>query len=156
MDWRTPRHVVDRVEAVGPILLDPCTSEDNPVDADRFFTPDDDGLKKSWYVYARGGVCYVNPPYGRELPVWTAKCRDQAALGCQIIALVPSRTDTRWWQECFADCAAVALWRGRITFEGAPSPAPFPSCLFYWGESTWLFERTFRDVARVIRGGGGV
>lgn len=152
MDWETPDCVLERVRSVAPITLDPCTTDENPTDAITSFSPGSHvpSLDARWRNYVAHGLVYVNPPYGRALPIWMAKCREQAALGTQIIALVPSRTDTRWWGECYDDCAAVALWRGRLTFRGAPSPAPFPSCLFYWGERSWAFGRAFRDVARVV------
>lgn len=100
-----------------------------------------------------GGLIFVNCPYGRELPLWLGKCREEAQLATPIIALVPARTDTSWWHACAEDCDAIALWRGRLTFEGAPASAPFPSCLFYWGDRASSFKRAFRDVASVIPGG---
>ena len=148
MDWCTPSCVLERVRRVGVIVLDPCTMPDNPCDALQWC--DSDGLDVEW----GDGLTYVNPPYGRELPRWLAKCRVEAGAGAEIIALVPSRTDTAWWHASAEDCDAIAFWRGRLTFEGAPAPAPFPSCLFYWGHRTGVFKRAFRDVARVIPGGG--
>lgn len=147
MDWQTPDSVLELVRQFAPIVLDPCTSSDNPTGAHSFITCG--GLEERWYE--AGGLVYVNPPYGRELPRWADKCRLEAKLGASIILLVPSRTDTRWWHACEADCAAFALWRGRMTFKGAPSTAPFPSCLFYWGDRAWSFARTFEHVAKVIR-----
>lgn len=154
MDWRTPVEVLDRVKYVDDIALDPCTSLDDPCGAAALFTLEcgHDGLVLGWTGY--GGLVYVNCPYGRELPRWVAKAVAEARLGAEIILLVPSRTDTRWWGWAYDSCQAVALWRGRLTFAGAPAPAPFPSCLFYWGDRQGRFKRAFADRARVIPGGG--
>lgn len=154
MDWVTPQCVLERVRRVDDIALDPCTTLDNPCEASAVFTLErhDDGLTLGWGGY--GGLVYTNPPYGRELPRWAAKATAEARLGAEIILLVPSRTDTRWWGWSYDSCQAIAFWKGRLTFAGAPAPAPFPSCLFYWGERQGRFKRAFSDAARVIPGGG--
>lgn len=159
MDWRTPQCVLERVRCVDDIALDPCTTHDNPCEASAIFVLERagsrggcDGLLLGWCGY--GGLVYANTPYGRELPRWVAKTVQEARLGAEIILLVPSRTDTRWWGWAYDACQAVAFWKGRLTFAGAPAPAPFPSCLFYFGERQGRFKRAFGDAARVIPGGG--
>ena len=37
-----------------------------------FFTEKDDGLSLPWR-----GTVFLNPPYGRELPVWISKARSE-------------------------------------------------------------------------------
>lgn len=147
-DWRTPGPVLERVRKVGPIGLDPCTARDNPTRARiAFFRR---GLELPWQGH---GLVYVNPPYGRELPAWVTKVVEESWAGSEIILLVPARTDTRWWGQAYAASASVALWRGRLTFEGAPAPAPFPSCLFYLGPRPHGFDHAFEDKAHIIAGG---
>lgn len=146
-DWQTPECVLERVRRVGPIDIDPCTSADNPAGAARYYTPSHDGLAQSWY--APGGIAYVNPPYSRCLD-WIAKCAAEAERGCQIIALVPARTDTRWWQHCWT-ADAICFWRGRLKFVGAPASAPFPSAIVYWGREPEKFEAAFGDAGKVVR-----
>jgi site-specific DNA-methyltransferase (adenine-specific) len=153
MTWQTPECVLERVRKLGPIALDPCTNADNPVGAERFYTPRDFGLSKPWAEDAAGGLVYVNSPYGRELPEWVVKCVAEAALGAEMVALVPSRTDTRWFNAALDSCQALAFWRGRVKFRGAKDCAPFPSALFYWGARQWEFAVAFRDVCRVSVGG---
>ena len=46
--------------------------------------------------------------------------------------LIPARTDTLWFREAFEhvqNVSDVQFLSGRITFEGASNPAPFPSCV---------------------------
>jgi DNA N-6-adenine-methyltransferase (Dam) len=145
-DWCTPPRVLERVRRVDAIALDPCTSPANPCGAEASYSLH--GLSLPWW-----GLAYVNPPYGRELPVWADKVIEEAARNVEIIMLVPSRTDTRWWGKAFEACQACAFWRGRITFVGAPAPAPFPSCLFYFGTRRRRFSLAFRDVSRIVSGG---
>lgn len=147
-DWCTPPLVLDRVRRVGPIALDPCTSPANPCGAEASYSLH--GLSLPWW-----GLAFVNPPYGRELVKWADKVVEEAARGIEIIMLVPSRTDTRWWGHAFEAAQACALWRGRITFVGAPSAAPFPSCLFYFGARRRRFSLAFKDVCRIVSAGRG-
>jgi hypothetical protein len=48
--------------------------------------------------------------------------------GAIIVALVPARTDTRWWHEHVAQ-HEVEFLPGRLRFGGAKHSAPFPSAI---------------------------
>lgn len=153
--WNTPRWFIDRIEkALGRIALDPCSNSWSEVRAAREFRLErgKDGLSLPWR-----GLTYVNPPYGRAIAVWTARCADQAGEGAEVIALVPSRTDTAWWQAAARSCQAVVLWRGRFKFmtQGKEAdPAPFPSSVFYFGQRGDLFLAEFGNDGIVVMGGG--
>jgi hypothetical protein len=128
-DWETPDEVLDLVREVfgGEIDLDPCSVKGNPTGAGEHFYPPLDGLAMSWH-----GRVFLNPPYGRALPAWVKKASTERA---DTIGLVPARPDTRWFQDWCAPptgADAVCFWRGRLTFKGAPHPAPFPSALVLW------------------------
>ena len=92
-------------------------------------TADDDGLTHEWH-----GTVYMNPPYGRDIPRWTAKARVETILGraSPVIGLVPARTDTRWWHGDIAGVADAWLIKGRLSFGDGLQPAPFPSALALW------------------------
>ena len=131
-DWQSPDNLLELVREVGEIVLDPCTVASNPCRARRILV-DPQGLKERWTRYACGGLIYANPPYGRVLPGWVNKVVEESHRGATIILLVPSRTDTEWFQRAYGSCSALCLWSGRLTFRGAPDPAPFPSALFFFG-----------------------
>lgn len=139
-DWNTPDELLNLVRRVGPIGLDPCSNAASIVRAAVEWTEADDGLARDWRGY---GLVFVNPPYGRLIAPWTAKLRVEGARGVEAIALLPARTDTRWWQEDVATADAICFWRGRLTFLGAPDPAPFPSAIAYWGPRPAAFRRAF-------------
>jgi hypothetical protein len=97
---------------------------------------------------------YVNPPYGRVIGDWMEKCADGAA---EVVALVPSRTDAKWWQRAAFACSALILWRGRISFltRGRKAmPAPFPSSVFYFGPRGRAFIDEFADSGFIAKGHG--
>lgn len=146
--WQTPDCVLDRVRRIGPIGLDPCTVGGNPTNARAFYTPQEDGLECSWQTFS-GHVIYVNPPYGRGIGPWVDKCREASLDGEIVVALLPARTDTRWFPW---DADALCFWRGRLKFRGAPAPAPFPSVVAFWGGPLprQFFKLAFEDAGTVV------
>ncbi len=136
--WQTPDDLVDKVRAaLGWIALDPCTVTSNPTGARCFFTEADDGLSHPWV-----DGFYCNPPYGRELPKWSAHIAKQDREG---IVLTAARTDTRWFHELWEWSDMRLLIKGRLRFKGAPAKAPFPSILFYRGPHPRVFANVFKD-----------
>ncbi len=133
--WHTPPALLEKLyEVFGAFDLDPCSPTTDkrraPVRARLHFTAEDNGLALPWM-----GQVFVNPPYGRQLPFWTAKARGEVQDGRanMVIALIPARTDTRWWHRDIAGIADVLMLRGRLRFGGSESAAPFPSALTIWG-----------------------
>lgn len=161
MGWQTPDNVLALVRQVAPIALDPCTTEDNPTGAKVWaFLPEIDGLQLVngefgwWGSMARelNGLVYVNPPYGRAIEGWMKRCQIEAEKGAEIVALVPARTDTRWFHSSCAlpRAQAICFWKGRLTFRGAPTCAPFPSALVYWGPRPERFAEVFSPYGFVV------
>jgi len=136
--WETPPELVAALESVfGRFDLDPCAASADAakarVKARVRLTMQDDGLGVPW----RGRV-FVNPPYGRQLGAWVAKCAGEAAAGALVVGLVPARTDTRWWHAHIAGTADVFMLRGRLRFGDGTMPAPFPSAVVVWGANAAL------------------
>ena len=89
-DWSTPSEFYNKLDSVFNFTLDPC-SDDHNHKTDKYFTESEDGLSKSW----DGERVFMNPPYGREIGKWVKKASETKGL---VVCLVPSRTDTKWWQ----------------------------------------------------------
>lgn len=144
MDWQTPDKLLDVVRNVAPIGLDPCTVIENPTGALYVCAHDCgmDGLTYDWITLCSADqIIYVNPPYGRALASWVTKCRAEAREGANVILLCPARTDTRWFPW---DASRICFLKGRLTFKGAPAPAPFPSAVALW---TYSFDIRDRFVS---------
>lgn len=118
----TPQDFFDKLNEEFHFDLDVCATAENAKCA-KFFTKDDDGLNQLWR-----GVCWMNPPYGREIGVWMKKAHESAQEGATVVCLVPARTDTRWWHE-YAIQHEVRFIRGRLKFGDAKNSAPFPSAV---------------------------
>lgn len=143
--WNTPECVLELVRKVGPIALDPCSNADSIVGARAEWT--DNGLSADWNT--ADGIVYVNPPYGRCIGEWVECCR-RTGQTSEVIALLPARTDARWFQHVWT-ARAICFWRGRIRFLGAPSSAPFPSVVAYWGSNAVRFANAFAGAGHVVR-----
>jgi phage N-6-adenine-methyltransferase len=133
--WTTPAHVMEKLYQVfGVFDLDPCsptrTRRGAPVKAKIYYTAEDNGLSLDWC-----GHVFLNPPYGRYLKVWIAKAYQETKSGRahSVTALIPARTDTRFWHDHIARRAHVFLLRGRLSFGAGEEAAPFPSALVVWG-----------------------
>lgn len=158
--WTTPPDVLERLYGVvgGGFTLDPCSPVRSgpraPVRARIRYTEEDDGLHRPWV-----GTVFVNPPYGRSLPQWTSKARQEAEAGWAslVIGLVPARTDTRWWHADIAGRADVFLLKGRLAFGDGAAAAPFPSAVVVWGataEYRMRMKQAFPDAWHVVASGG--
>jgi DNA N-6-adenine-methyltransferase Dam len=103
---------------------------------------------------AAGESCFSNPAWGRGFtPGLNAVIRAFRVLasdhGSMVVALIPSRTDVRWWHDDVLGWASVLDIRGRITYDAPDgsgpvkswnkkkqrwevSPAKFPTCVAIW------------------------
>lgn len=133
--WHTPPEILEILYGVfRQFDLDPCSPSSDrriaPVKARVRFTIADDGLSLPWF-----GRVFMNPPYGRELPRWTAKARKEvAAQRARVVAaILPSRTDTRWWHTDLVGHAHIGFLQGRIRFGDGAQAAPFGSAIVVWG-----------------------
>ena len=147
-DWQTPDVVLHLVRQLGPIGVDPCTTAANPVQALHWLH--EGGLEADWLALSkRYGPTFANPPYGRELPPWVAKCATEGERGAEVVMLVPHRPDTGWFDLAIRSANAICEWKGRLRFKGAEHSEPFPSALLYWGPRPWLFCHVFARQGRV-------
>ena len=92
-EWETPLELFAELNREFNFTLDVAALPDNakcPV----FYTPGEDGLAQEWQ-----GVCWMNPPYGREIGKWIRKAYEESLRGALVVCLVPARTDTAWWHD---------------------------------------------------------
>lgn len=73
--WSTPQNFFDKLNVEFGFELDVCSTHEN-AKCEKHFTQADDGLAQEWK-----GVCWMNPPYGREIGVWMSKAYEAARGG---------------------------------------------------------------------------
>jgi len=153
-DWETPRDLFDALwEESDGLDFDPCCTPDQYT-AKRVLeaggticVPDGlnarevggsrilvDGLAQPWH-----GKVFMNPLYGLALRKWVPKAVEEVRSDrCEFVkALLPSKTDTQWFQKYVVplihrDPRSVRFLKGRLTFAGAPAPAGFASVIVVW------------------------
>ena len=113
-DRATPEGLYDELNNEFHFDFDPC-----PLDS-KF-----DGLLQDW-----GNSNFVNPPYGKTIPLWLSKGIHEFKKCKTSVFLLPARTDTKWFHNLALEYATeIRFLKGRLTFKGCKHPAPFPSIL---------------------------
>lgn len=124
--WFTPREILD---PLGHFDLDPCNSmPDQFPTASKHFGPDIDGLSQPWE-----GRVWLNPPFS-NIPPWLKRMREHG----NGIALVFSRTDSKWFSDAVKAAGGVFAFQGRTQFTRPTlkvSRCPFGCVLFPFGQS---------------------
>lgn len=133
-EWRTPEDFFTALDAEFGFDVDMAASAENCWKESYWGLDHHRPERRNALVFNWTGTCWLNPPYSK-CREFIAKAAEQAQRGCTVVCLVPARTDTRWFHEHVWDRekhqprpgVEVRFVKGRLTFGGAPSPAPFPS-----------------------------
>ncbi len=138
-NWGTPQALFDILNEEFHFDLDVCATSEN-AKCKKYYSPEEDGLKQKWK-----GICWMNPPYGREIGKWMKKAFESALIGTTVVCLVPARTDTAWW---FDYCAKgeIRFIKGRLKFGGSKNAAPFPSAIIVFSALT-LFKNVVKHIS---------
>lgn len=147
-EWYTPLPYIAAAREVfgGPIELDPASCEfaNQVVQAERFFTKKDDGLKQEWIA----NTLWMNQPSSDPLVrQFTSRLVDEFAAGRvkQAVMLQNSATDTEWFHQ-IAPLAMTCCPRGRINYyntAGKSKANRYCQTFFYLGEERARFAQVF-------------
>jgi len=136
-EWYTPPEIIEAARnLMGGIDTDPATSEiaNRVVQADTWYTKEDDGLTKPWT-----GNVWLNPPYAQPLIGQFIDALDskyQRGEFDEACILVNNATETRWGQLLLGMSSAVCFIAGRVRFldpSGAPGAPLQGQMLVYIG-----------------------
>lgn len=116
--WETPQDFFEKLDEEFNFDCDVCALPEN-AKCKKYYTPEQDGLKQKWV-----GVCYMNPPYGKKIKEWVKKAYESDTI---VVALLPARTDTKWFHDYIYGKSEIRFLRGRLKFGGVKNSAPFPS-----------------------------
>ena len=154
-EWYTPPEYIIAARAVmGSITVDPASSDiaNETVQADLWFTKEDDGLKQEWT-----GNVWMNPPYAQPLvtqfcDLFVEKFKSkEITQGC---VLVNNATETVFLQNMLQHCTSICLIKGRVVFldsEGQPRGAPLQGQIMLYFGANWVsFESIFSKFGVVF------
>ena len=105
----------------GGFLLDVCANKSN-AKCRRFYSEKDDGLAQPWSKRN-----WMNPPYGKMIGKWIARADQEAQAGNTTVALLPARTDTKYFHQHIYGKYELRFVKGRLKFGRSKNSAPFPS-----------------------------
>lgn len=111
---KTPKALYDALNKEFCFSFDPC-----PLNASF------DGLSIDWK-----GSIFINPPYGRAIPVWLNKGLSELEKGnaSLLCYLLPAYPDVRWFHEIVLPKAKeIRFLKGRLRFGEHNNNAPFAS-----------------------------
>lgn len=138
-DWGTPQWLFDKLYNQYSFNLDLCADSENrllpqwceDVQSGLVYlhgvslSPREYVLEEKKLIW-EGTVFFCNPPYGRTWP----KILHEIPTWAHGVFLLPSRTGSQWFQYLLNRASWVLFLKGRLTFKGAASSAPFDSVLF--------------------------
>lgn len=129
-EFYTPKSIVD---VFGEFDLDPCGARYQPnhelASTTYNLARGQNGLQLPWF-----GRVWLNPPYGNGIEEWMRMAVDHG----NVLALVPGRTSSSWFQDnVFGKADAVLFMRKRLRFmrarPGASYRASFASVFVAYG-----------------------
>ena len=127
-DWETPQWLFDKLDKEFKFDIDVCANTENSK-CNIYFN---DCLNFGWKAFfnqRKRPVCFMNPPYGRQIGKFIKKAYEESLNRCITVCLLPARTDTRWWWDYCLKASEIRFLKGRLKFGGAINSAPFPSAI---------------------------
>ena len=121
-DWSTPQDFFDELDNEFHFDIDVCADEEN-AKCEKYYDENDDGLIQDW----EGMTCFCNPPYS-DCTNWIKKCYNEGKKpNTTVVALIPARTDTKYFHNYIYHKAEIRFIKGRLKFGESKNAAPFPS-----------------------------
>ncbi len=125
-DWETPQWLFEQLNKKYNFDIDVCASDLNHK-CKKYYSINENGLEQEW-----NGNIWCNPPYGRKIGDWVKKGYESSLRGNIVVMLLPSRTDTKWFQD-YCLKGNLTFIRGRLKFSNSDTGAPFPSVIVVFG-----------------------
>ena len=109
-DWRTPEKLYLALMKKG--YLDPCPYK-SPIN----------GLLYDFY----NAKLFINPPFSNMKEWIDWGIRQYFYNHCEVIFLIPARTDTKYFHELISWSPDIYFIKGRLHYNESEKNAPFPS-----------------------------
>ena len=115
-NWRTPREVFRALNVEFRFRVDVAADDDNAL-LPEYYT---DAFAHAW-----DGPAFLNPPFStgeykgeKGLGAWLLKAREQAALGCTVVALAPGDWSPEWFRKhVYGHAREIRLVYPRINYD---------------------------------------
>lgn len=157
VEWYTPLEYIEAARKAlgGTIDLDPasCAKANEVVKARRFFTREDDALRKKW----KADAAWLNPPYADDGKTdtgdWVTKMVEEHRAGNlkSGVLLVNAVTDRKWFRQLFD--FAICFTDHRIEFytpDGQPKSPIAGNVFVYFGAARKRFAAAFKEFGSTV------
>jgi phage N-6-adenine-methyltransferase len=135
IDWETPIDLFSKLDKEFNFDIDLAASDKNKK-VSTFFSESQDALQQDW----TGKTGFLNPPFnsdGFSWEDWIAKAYEASqTAGTTIVALLPARTNVKWWYRICMKAAEIRFIEGRLRFAGAAWPLPQPMAVVVFKKSS--------------------
>lgn len=156
-EWYTPKNYLEAARSLmGAIDLDPASNAyaNQTVQAAKFYTLDDNGLKQNWK-----GRVWLNPPYGRDdgesnQGVWSARLLEAFISGSvtEAVLLVNAVTDRQWFKPLWDHTICFTDHRIRFYNEHGEFGSPtHGNALVYLGAQQERFIEHFKQFGPIVK-----
>lgn len=126
-EYSTPLKLFKVINDEFHFTLDVCAGEEN-TKCKNYFSYEDNALIQDWI-----GVCWMNPPFNKELKKWIIKARNESKKHKSIICcLVPFRGNTIWFKDVCMD-SEIRFIIGEVNFNDLERGLWLPMCLMIFG-----------------------
>ena len=110
-EWETPQDFYDALDREFCFTIDVCAVKENAKHR-VYLTPEDDALSCDW-----GTVCWMNPPYDRNIGRWLERAYKESQMGATVVCLIQGRsTDTKWWHKYVMRASEIRFIKNRLHF----------------------------------------
>ncbi len=116
-DWETPQDLFDKLDKEFNFTID-AAADDMNRKCERYLTEAEDALMVD---FINRETIWINPPYGRTMPLWVAAFGRWAGAGSTVVALLPANTDTKWFEQVWRGADEIRFLTGRVSFVGTTS-----------------------------------
>lgn len=154
-EWYTPEYIISAAkETMESIEIDPasCKEANKIVEADNYYTEENNGLENKWE-----GNVWLNPPYAQPLiNDFAKKAKKEYEDGNirNMCVLVNNATETEWFNTFIENATLICFLKSRVKFidkNGEPSGAPLQGqAVIYYGKRKQAFIKNFTDKGFIV------
>lgn len=130
-NWQTPDDLFRTLDKEFLFDLDAAASADN-TKCLNYLTEEQNALRPET-IWPSEHAIWLNPPYSLTAEFLARAHYEATVHQNNVVVLIPSRTDTKYWHEWVTKASEVRFLKGRVKFEQPgllkSSAAPFPSAV---------------------------
>jgi len=120
-EWQTPVALYTYLDSIYGFQVDAAANESNHL-SPFWYGPGSSYNTDALDVPKWFSPAWCNPPYGKGIEKWLEEFHAQQLSGGTVVALVPARTGTRWWQKGIVPYADIIFLSGRVRFVDPSGP----------------------------------